>query len=182
MVNFEPFLIAAPDFLRCCLGRKTECLKGLGFEHFEFSFLEIGLLRLALCCSFSGIQCLRGARTDFRRDWDFGRLADSRSPSRTTAGSRFLLIASDVRVRCSRRVTVSLVVFFDVIKTEQQVKAFSARPHRGTMRANLFTTVPLAFRASGFAGGFASRSKAHEYFRIKRHRICMDAARPLGKI
>ncbi len=55
MVHFEPFLVATPDFLRCRLQRKTECLESLGFEHFEFSSLEqAGRLCRVLCGGSAG--------------------------------------------------------------------------------------------------------------------------------
>ena len=99
MVHFEPFLIAAFDFLRRRIRRKTECLKCLGFQHLEFAYLEISLLRLALRGGFAGIQCLCRTGTDSGRDRSFGSLIDAGPPGRTAAGGRFPLIAGNVRVR-----------------------------------------------------------------------------------
>jgi hypothetical protein len=54
-------------------------------------------------------------------------------------------VAGDVRVRQIGR-EIPFIVFLDVLKTEQQIKAFSIPPDRGTVRPILFAAVPLAFR------------------------------------
>ena len=70
-----------------------------------------------------------------------------------------------------------------MLKTEQQIKTFSPRSHGRAVRTALFTPVPLAFWACGFADrrrAFASGPKTYEYFRIMRHLSYMDADDQLG--
>ena len=74
-------------------------------------------------------------------------------------------------MRCRREI-VPLVILLHVLKTEEQIQAFSIPPDRRAVRAILFAAVPLAFGTGGFAlrsRSLTSRFKANEYFRIKRH-------------
>ncbi len=120
MVHFEPFLIAAFYFLRCRIRRKTECLKCLCFQHFEFAYLEISLLRLALR---GGLRAFN-AFAEPERTVDGSGVSEARLTLVPRSDGRrwpLPLIAGNILVRQIRREIIPLVILLHVLKTEEQI-------------------------------------------------------------